>query len=519
MGFTSEISLFYLHLFYFSLYNRYTMDISKFQLDQPLSKDQEVVLNHFFTKRNCFLRGDAGTGKSFILEYYARIQSLRGLKVLKCAPTGLASTNFIQSNDNEIIGTIHRVFHIGTKNPILKKNAKLDLKLIKEEFIYYDIIIVDEISMCRIDLFTYFSRIIERVNKERAKIDKPKIQLIVSGDFYQLPPVAKQDEKVWLRDEFGSNEFDEPKMFAFESEKWNSWNFKVLTLTNNHRQTKDEEFKQHLNAIREANDDKAMYKAQSYFNTKCLNNKLPKDSHPINLYAKNSKVDEINRACLALIDKDETTISALPDESIALAILSKEIKEEEITWPKKIILKPGAQIMFTKNDTYQDDIRFYNGDLATVIECDDDHIKVRLHRNNDVINVSKIKCKNRILKAPEVITKVKKNKQTGLEETITEIVQEPYDGFYRQFPIKLAYAITIHKAQGQTFDYVNIDPFDVSQFHQLYVALSRVKCIDNLRLENKIHKWQFRTSKVVNKFYKDLENNVQFDIFDLLSKI
>jgi len=484
----------------------------------PLSKDQDAVLSCFFLKQNCFLRGDAGTGKTFILEYYARIQSLRGLKVLKCAPTGLASTNFSQENENEIIGTIHRVFHIGTKNPILKKNAKLDSKLIKEEFIHYDIIIIDEISMCRIDLFHYFSRIIERVNKERTKIKKPKIQLIVSGDFYQLPPVAKPEEKEWLGQEFGINEFNQPKLFAFETEKWNSWDFKLLTLTNNHRQTKDDEFKKHLNAIREAKDEHAMYEAQKYFNDHCLKHDLPKDCHPINLYAKNAKVDEINNLFLGLLDKKEVKINALSDGEVLDAINNQIINENEIPFYKEIILKPGAQIMFTKNDTYQDDIRFYNGDLATVIECDNERIKVILHRDNSKFTVSKVHCKNRILKAPEVVTNTKKNKQTGEEETITEIVQEPYKGFYRQFPIKLAYAITIHKAQGQTFDWVNIDPFDVCQYHQLYVALSRVKCIDHLRLENKIHKWQFRTSQVVNKFYKDLNTNVQMDIFDILSK-
>lgn len=399
----------------------------------------------FDSSRNLFLTGPAGTGKSYLLNRFIEGHD----NVLMCAPTGIAALNL--GGD-----TMHRLFHIPVpcyESPSFAKNNKKAVpKSVLKTLVLADVIIIDEISMCRADVFSYAIKVLRKAEKLKGS----KIRLIVSGDFSQLPPVVKKGDDKLLR-KFG---FD-PSGFPFTTREWKSMNFKTVELVEIKRQS-DQEFIQNLNAIRVGN-----FKDVGYFDRFIGN--LDGFEDAIYICGTNAEADKMNREYL----------DSLPGAP-AVFMARKEGWGANNIVDDIVLLKPGARVIFTANDTQKG--RYKNGSFGLVkavgtegatIEIDGKDYSI-LPQTWPVYNYS--------------ITGGKLNKK--------EI------GSVSQLPVKLAKAITIHRSQGQTFDKVVISP-DVFAPGQLYVALSRVRTPEGMRLLRPITKADLILDGTVQKFYKN----------------
>lgn len=420
-------------------------------MNNPLNDEQKEALKLINAGYNIFLTGDAGTGKSFLLDYFIKNNS--SSNILVCAPTGVAALNIGGT-------TIHRAFKLPL-NPAINTYITSCPQVVKAA----DIIIIDEISMCRIDIFDYIMR---TLNYKRLEFNK-STQVILVGDFFQLPPVVQKDELEVLKVNYPN--FSDG--YCFESKFWAEYNFKTIKLTQVMRQD-EEEFKNNLNKAR-IGDTSCI----PYFNQRV--GKPVKD--PIYLTAYNKDAARINEDRLEAIDKTPFTI----DADIEGDVSSKDFPTDE-----HLTLKLGARIMCIINDPVED--KYVNGSLGTITGYDNDTIEVELD-NGQEICLGKHLFEYYDYKVEDDIgpngAKIKK-----LEKTVK--------GTFNQIPVKLAYAITIHKSQGQTYDSALIRPRTFAP-GQLYVALSRCRSFENLSLDYAISYDYLRASTKVLKFYNILE--------------
>ena len=210
--------------------------------DKPsLSKDQYNAYNQLISGKNIFLTGDAGTGKSFVLKLFISEMEKQNKKVIVCAPTGIAAIN-IQGV------TIHRCFQVSPEPQVIKHIQKVP-QVVQES----DIIIIDEISMCRVDLFDFVVRTITKAEEKSLS----RKQIVVVGDFFQLPPVTTDNDREVLEKIYEHYH----KGYAFESTNWKDLDFQTVELKEVIRQ-KDPEFVHELNKARIGD-----YSCVSYFNT------------------------------------------------------------------------------------------------------------------------------------------------------------------------------------------------------------------------------------------------------------
>lgn len=434
-----------------------TKDKKNKSLNMKLTKDQEVAYQLMIKGDNVFVTGEAGTGKSFVINKFVDEMQKNDKNILICAPTGIAAL--------QIGGvTIHRCFHASLE-PQIPKEIKQVPQTVKQA----DIIIIDEISMCRMDLFEYVARVIIKAEK----ITKKKKQVIVVGDFYQLPPVTVPSDRKVL-EEFYS-QYD--RGFAFEAESWKAFDFKVTNLVEVMRQN-DSEFIKQLNRLR-VGDQTSI----EYFNAHASVHKLKQG---ITLCGMNRQADKINKDELEKLQSEE---------KIFKAIVKGEVKSSDKPTEDQLRLKLGARVIVLINDT---ELNLYqNGSLGEVVGFSKDGVDVKIDNTKNIINFT--------------------YQEWAIENYI--LVQEEYNGIqyqklekekigsFKQIPLKLAYAITIHKSQGQTYDQVNLIPhcFDCGQ---LYVALSRVKSIDGLCLLNKIKDNYLICDPKVQVFYEDYNQKI-----------
>lgn len=411
-----------------------------------LTKTQEEALRLLKTGANVFLTGKAGTGKSFVLKEFIR-QSKK--KILITAPTGVAAI--------EIGGaTLHRTFDIPLNMAKLVKDVKV-YKPSKNPVVAADIVIIDEISMVRRDVFEYVMRYIKEVNWKYRK-GKAPIQVILVGDFFQLPPVLTPGDVEAYQTLMGNLD-----IYPFESPYWWQFDFQKIELLEVMRQKDDGDFLDNLNRIR--NGDVS---AIDYFNKRVREDY--KTTKGINIVPTNAKVRKINNENLLRLNTKKRVYKAEKYGAV---------KPSDIVNDEELLLKIGAKVMITTNHPM---LEYSNGSLGTVKEFHKDSVDVQLLGSHKVVEIER---KRNVISEYVV--------EDGLI-TLREV------GFYSQIPLKIAYAITVHKSQGKTFDEVHLDP-SVWSDGQLYVALSRVTSIDGLTLSEPIQSSAVKVSEDVLRFY------------------
>ena len=409
-----------------------------------LTTEQQKAKNLILNGTNVFLTGDAGTGKSYILKQV--INTLPPDDTVVCAPTGVAAVN--------IHGiTIHRLLELNPDKDIINLHPEhVPNKLEKAKTV-----IVDEISMCRSDLFIWLS---ETLKLAEIKFKHP-IQLVVVGDFYQLPPVlATPAEKEY---------FANGKVYAFNTAEWKSWHFQPVVLHQVIRQT-NAEFSKALNNIRKGNT-----KYIHYLNSKSTKNRI---NNAITLVSTNKEANAINLKKVSSLEGGCKIYNSQ---------ISGQINDQDKPTPDKIKLKVGALVVFTANAS---DNTYSNGTLATVTQLSADYIKVKIENSSEEITVFPFTWTIYDYRL------IKEDNQRKLKKIQI--------GEYQQLPVKLGYAITIHKSQGQTYSAANIAPAGWLS-GLLYVALSRVKDIKQLHLLHKIEPNMVNADPTVIEFYKHLD--------------
>lgn len=427
---------------------------SKIEMD---SEQKAAYSQMEITNENFFITGKAGTGKSFLLEMFAKGTKK---KVLRLAPTGVSALNIDGA-------TIHSVFGFHNLENLEVDEIKVETlklspgkKLVLKEV---DTIILDEISMVRADTFDKINRILQIVNNSSLLFGGK--QMLLFGDVFQLPPIASKNEMIYLRERYGN-------IFFFDSDSYKAGSFNFIELITNHRQQGDKEFFDILNRIREGNIKREDFSR--------INSRVVEDSVDLRritrLYPKRQDADTVNQEELEKIPAKEYTFSAIIE--INKSNNQNLNLENCFQVSTHLRLKKGALVMLTKNDPGH---RWVNGTLGIVSKIDDAHIFV-------TIKGIEYEIKPEAFEQREAFYKNSKIEY----EVVLGIVQ---------YPLVLAYAITIHKSQGSTYPRIVCDPHDCFAPGQAYVALSRCESLNGLNLLRPLTGARIKVDSHVKEFY------------------
>ena len=399
------------------------------------------------TGRSVFLTGKAGTGKTTFLKYITQTTAKRFVVL---APTGVAAINTGGS-------TIHSFFQLplcpylpDVKELITEYQMPERYRSLRKERVKIirtlDLLIIDEISMVRADLLDAVDMTLRKYRHN----DKPfgGVQLLMIGDAQQLSPVVKDSERQYMSQVYQSPYF-------FHSKALSRLQYVTIELQKVHRQ-KDAEFLDILNAVRE---DRMTPQLLRKINERVGVPPVRQEdgTEPIRLTTHNVRADEVNSRKLA----------ELPDDpSLFTAQIEGDFPEHSYPADEVLELKPGAQVMFIRNDS---EGKYYNSKLAKVEKIAKGVVTVS-DSNGEMIDVTPVEWPNT---------------QYELDDESGEICQNVV-GTFRQLPLRIAWAITIHKSQGLTFDNVVIDAGAAFAFGQVYVALSRCRSLEGITLESPI---------------------------------
>ncbi|MCM1489866.1 MAG: AAA family ATPase [Muribaculum sp.] len=437
------------------------------QINRELTLARRIVEE---TGTNLFLTGKAGTGKTTFLH---RLMEDSAKRMVVLAPTGVAAINAGGM-------TIHSFFQLPF-SPFVPGRGfvgeeKHFLRIGKEKrrlIASLDLIVIDEISMVRPDTLDGIDSILRR----QRGIDAPfgGVQLLLIGDLRQLAPVVRTDEWEMLSPHYSSPYF-------FESKALREAGFVAVELKHIYRQ-QDPEFISLLNAVRDGRAD--------YNTLGCLNSRFrpiqdENWNHYIRLTTHNRTSDEVNLRRLAALNSAPVSFEAT---------VTGKFPESSFPADKILTLKEGARVMFIKNDTGAER-RYYNGLIGTVVEMDEDTVTVQPDDEN--------------LTAVKTGAVQWENTSYSINEDTKEVSQH-VDGSFSQIPLRLAWAITIHKSQGLTFDNAIIDASHSFAPGQLYVALSRCRSLEGMILENPLSPSAVIIDRVVNSFIESAERNAPDD--------
>ena len=422
------------------------------------------------SNESVFITGKAGTGKSTFLQY-ARRNIKKNMVVL--APTGVAALNVKGE-------TIHSFFHF--KPGITPKDAEKKAKKNIDNALYkkIDTILIDEISMVRADLLDC----IDTFLRTFLNSDQPfgNIEMVFIGDLYQLPPVVTNHER-----EMFSKYYESPFFFSANVIIKDKFKYHYVELEEIYRQ-KDDHFIEILNAVR---NNSATAKHFEYINRNVIDDQFEEDQGFIFLTTLNRSADEINAYKL----------SALSTKLfISKAEIDGEFELNAAPTSVKLALKPGAQVMFLNNHS---DGLWVNGTVGIIEEIDNSEIFVRTD-NNLVVSVNKHKWSlYKYIYDSE-------NKNLIQEKT----------GDFLQYPLKLAWAITIHKSQGKTFKKAIIDLKNGTFAHgQSYVALSRCVSLNGIGLVHPLKKNHIKTDHRIINYLTKLQYDAAEDRCPTADKI
>jgi len=400
-----------------------------------------------YTNRSIFLTGKAGTGKTTFLR---KLKKATKKQMAVVAPTGVAAINaggttmhsFFQLPFNPFIPTVE-----GRRNLIEKMKMQSNKRKVLQEL---ELLVIDEISMVRADVLDAVDTILRHV---RYRNNEPfgGVQVIFIGDMFQLSPVASDDEWRMLSQYYSSPYF-------FHSQAIMQQQPVYIELDKIFRQT-NVDFIRLLNEVRNnclSNEGLALL--QSRYNPLFV---PPRDDTYITLTTHNYKADQINAEELAKVKGKTYTFDAE---------IQGEYPEKSYPTEKELVLKIGAKVMFLRNDT-ETPRRFFNGKIGMVESIEEDTISIKCPGENEVIELGQA---------------VWENIRYSTNQTTKQIEEEEL-GKFIQFPLRLAWAITIHKSQGLTFDKAVIDAGAAFAAGQVYVALSRCRSLEGLVLLSKIN--------------------------------
>ncbi len=407
------------------------------------------VINALQDGRSLFLTGKAGTGKSYLLNQIRKQLD----DVIMLAPTGLTAINVKGQ-------TIHSFFKLSLR-PFLPNDNELEKltgdrrKLVRKA----KLIIIDEISMVRVDIFSAFNKVLQLTMSNTLPFGGK--QVLVVGDLYQLPPVVTSNEKDIIEQNYKSE-------FFFDADGLQN-TFEMVELDKVYRQS-DPLFIRILDTMRVAS---ITAEQLAWVNERVVKQA---DEESITIATTNKIANTINASQLA----------ALPDELHSFEAKITGRFEESGTMPAEVHLdiKVGSQIMMTNNANDEDgNSRWQNGTLGKVVEITDDIIKVKLN---------------------DRIEDVERHTWESYEykwNAATNSIEQEVTGTFTQFPIKLAWAVTIHKSQGLTFDKVNIDlGWGAFSAGQTYVAMSRCRTFEGVSVKQPIKLKDIFVNDAVKQF-------------------
>lgn len=435
------------------------------QMNVNLTVTQKDVVDKFIKGNNIFITGPGGCGKSFLIGEIINIAEQMGRRIHVTALTGCAAVllghNAKTLNSWSGIGIANKDVDTIIQGVVTNKRKR-------KKWLQCDVLIIDEVSMLSKRIF----EILDTLGKLIRRSDKPfgGIQVIFSGDFYQLPPVG--------------DDFDGSDQFCFESDKWKeTFNDNQVCLKKVFRQT-DEVYKKILNQVRKGKISKDSY--DTLMN--CVNKKNDSDIEPVRLYPKKYIVDEINEKYNSELCGQQVTydvkLKQKKDDGDIIILDEKDKSKimggSSIKYNENLQLKVGSQVMCIINYDMESEQKICNGSCGKVIDFTMDKVPIVKFHNG------------RLIKMPLTIQKI-------------EYDDKEYEVEY--MPLILSWAMTIHKSQGASLDIAEVDiGSDVFECGQTYVALSRVRSLEGLYLKS-FDVQKIKIKKVVKEFYEMIKTD------------
>ena len=414
-------------------------NLNEIDLDNPEFQNAWGLIQH--THHSVFLTGKAGTGKSTFLRYICKHTAK---KYVVLAPTGIAAVNVNGQ-------TLHSFFKIPFK-PLLPDDPDFAVKKIRKTLRYpsekiklikqLDLIIIDEISMVRADIIDFIDKVL-RVYSGNMREPFGGKQLLFVGDIFQLEPVVTREMRDILKIYY-------KQFFFFNAFAFGNLGLVPIELRKIYRQT-DSSFISLLDRVRV---NRATQADLALLNSRCNPQYADSGSFVVTLATRRDTVDAIN---------DEHMQALKTKEYHFCGLIEGTFPDNDLPTAKELVLKEGAQVIFIRNDT---DGRWVNGTIGKVSELNDDNVKVALEDGNTY----------------ELDLEMWENIQYSYDEREKKVI-ENVQGTFTQYPVKPAWALTVHKSQGLTFNNIVID-FAGGAFSsgQTYVALSRCTSLEGITL-------------------------------------